>query len=150
MKICLIASSGGHLEEINHININKKHEVYYVVTKTPNTIKDGKYKYLISDFNRKNPVCNFFRIIRMFYEQLKIFKKEKPDIIITTGAGLVIPTCFFAKIFRKKIIFFESLARINSMSKTGKILYHISDLFIVQNKELLKKYPKSIYGGWIF
>ena len=150
MKICFIASSGGHLEEINHLTINDKHDIYYVVTKTPNTMKDKKYKYLICDFDRKNMMHYIIRVFKMFCEQWKIFKKENPDIIITTGAGLVIPTCLYAKLFHKKIIFIESLARIHSMSKTGRILYKISDLFIVQNEELTKKFPKAVYGGWIF
>ena len=34
-KICLIASSGGHLEEINQLNdVINKYNCYYVVTNT--------------------------------------------------------------------------------------------------------------------
>ena len=86
----------------------------------------------------------------MFIEQLIIFLREKPDIILTTGAGLVIPTCLYAKLFRKKIIFIESFARMDDLSKTGKFLYKISDLFIVQWESLTKKYDKAIFGGGIF
>lgn len=150
LKICFIASSGGHLEEINQLKINKEYNSYYVVTKTPATEKNHKYRYLIHDFNRKGILKFIFRIFKMFIEQYNIFIKEKPDVIITTGAGLVIPTCIYAKIFNKKIIYIESLARIDTVSKTGKIMYKISDLFIVQNEELLSKLPKAIYGGWIF
>ena len=150
-KICLIASSGGHLEEINQLNdVINKYNCYYVVTNTDAAKQNKKYKYFIKDFNRKNKFVYFLRLIYMFIEQLIIFLREKPDIILTTGAGLVIPTCLYAKIFRKKIIFIESFARMDDLSKTGKFLYKISDLFIVQWESLTKKYDKAIYGGGIF
>ena len=150
-KICLIASSGGHLEEINQLNdIINKYNCYYVVTNTDAAKQNKKYKYFIKDFNRKNKFVYFLRLIYMFIEQLIIFLREKPDIILTTGAGLVIPTCLYAKLFRKKIIFIESFARMDDLSKTGKFLYKISDLFIVQWESLTKKYDKAIFGGGIF
>ena len=51
---------------------------------------------------------------------------------------------------RKKIIYIESFARVDNASLTGKLFYKIADVFIVQWEELLKIYPKAIYGGGIF
>lgn len=150
-KICLIASSGGHLEEINQLtSVKELYNVYYVVTKTENTVNNNKYKYLILDFDRRNIVLFIIRVLYMFIQQIHIFFKEKPDVIITTGAGLVIPTCILGKIFGKKVIAIESFARIESPSRTGKVLYKISDYFIIQREELKKFFPKAIYGGGIF
>ena len=151
MKICFIASSGGHLEEINQLDdIINNYNNYFVTTDTPATRKNSKINYRIKDFNRKNKFLFFFRLIKMFFEQFYIFIKEKPDIIITTGAGLVIPTCLIAKLFKKKLIYIESFARIETPSKTGKLLYKFSDFFIIQHEKLLKYFPKAYYGGWIF
>jgi len=51
----------------------------------------------------------------------------------------------------KKIVFIESLSRVKNPSLTGKFLYPISDLFLVQWKSLLKKYgSKAKYGGKVF
>lgn len=150
-KICLIASSGGHLEELNQLkDVINNYNCYYVVTDTESTRKNPKYQYLIQDFNRKNRFLYFLRLFKMFYEQFRIFCQEKPDIILTTGAGLVIPTCIFAKIFKKKVIFIESFARMHDLSKTGKFLYNKADLFIVQWQEIADKYENAIYGGGIF
>ena len=33
---------------------------------------------------------------------------------------------------------------------TGRLLYPISDLFIVQWESMKKLYPDSVFGGWIF
>lgn len=150
-KICLISSSGGHLEQIKQLKeIINKYDCFFVVTRTKAT-ESMKYKhYIVSDMNRSNKLALICRMIKMFFEQFKIFIKENPDIIITTGAGVVIPMCIIAKVFRKKVIYIESFARINTPNKTGKLIYKFADLFIIQWEELKKYYPNAIYGGWIY
>jgi uncharacterized protein Veg len=48
------------------------------------------------------------------------------------------------------MIYIESFARMKTLNKSGKFLYKYADLFIVQWEELLKCYPKAVYGGWIY
>ena len=79
-----------------------------------------------------------------------IWCKESPDFVVTTGAMVVIPMVFLAKIFRKKSIYIESFARVYDASKTGKLMYKYSDLFIVQWDSLKTVYPDAVYGGSIY
>ncbi|MGG3692572.1 PssD/Cps14F family polysaccharide biosynthesis glycosyltransferase [Heyndrickxia ginsengihumi] len=150
-KICFISSSGGHLEQIRQLKeVSNRYECFYVVTRTKATEAMKQRKYIVSDLVRTNIVVLIIRMLKMFMEQLRIFLKERPDVIITTGAGVAIPMCIIGKIFRKKIIYIESFARINTPNKTGLLIYKFADLFIIQWEELNKYYPKSIYGGWIY
>lgn len=151
-KICFIASSGGHLEQIKQLKkVEKKYECFYITNKTLSTEKMQEKKYLVNDLYRGKSRCKkVLRIIKMFFEQINIYIQEKPEVIITTGAGIAIPMCLIAKIFRKKVIYIESFARINSTNKSGEFIYKFSDVFIVQWKSLMKFYPKAIYGGWIY
>ena len=50
----------------------------------------------------------------------------------------------------EKIIFIETFANIHTKTATGKLLYPISDLFIVQWKDMTKLYKDAKYGGWIY
>jgi len=69
-------------------------------------------------------------------------------VVITTGAGVAVPICLFAKIFfNSKIIFIESFSRIYEPSSTGKILYNFADLFFVQWPTLKKRFKRAIYAG---
>ena len=77
-------------------------------------------------------------------------KAEKPDFIITTGALIAFPFCVFAKMRSVKVIYIESFARVNNQSLTGKLVYPLADLFLVQWESLLKLYPKAKYVGGIF
>lgn len=75
---------------------------------------------------------------------------ERPDVVITTGAGIVVFFCIFAKLLGAKLIFIESMARIERPTMTARFLYPFSDLFIVQWPNLLKYFPKAKFLGRLF
>lgn len=151
IKIGFIASSGGHLEEISKLNILEKKYDNFVVTErnTFSQVLFGKKQYYLPQTNRKEFVF-IFKYIYIFLKSLVIFVKEKPNFIISTGALSAVPFCIIGKLFRKKIIYIESFARCNEPSLTGKIMYKFADIFIVQWEEMLKFFPKAIFGGGIF
>lgn len=148
-KVCLIASSGGHFEQIRMLRtLESKYDLYYVTESTQYSEKN-KQTYYLKQVNRRELLFLITMII-IFIQSLVIFIKEKPDIIISTGAMSVIPTFFLGKVFGKKLIFIESFAKVNSPTLTGKLLYKFSDIFIVQWESLKKFYPKSIFFGSIY
>lgn len=150
-KVCFISSSGGHLEQIKQLkDVANKYEHYYVLPKNTSTIAFSEKKYLVGDFYRKNRMQFVFRFCYTAIQQLFIFIKEKPDVVITTGAGVVIPTCLYAHFFGKKLVYIESFARMKSLNKTAELLSKYADLFIVQWEDLLKIAPNAVYGGWIY
>ena len=79
-----------------------------------------------------------------------LYFKIKPKVIVTTGTHTVGPICCLGKLFGCKIIYIETYANRNKKTATGRIIYHFADLFIVQWEEMLKLYPKAVYGGSIF
>lgn len=152
-KVCLICCAGGHLEQIEQLQgIKEKYDHYYVITKHKSTekLKKDVPVYLVGDFYRDKKIEFVFRFAYTAIQQFFIFLKERPDVVITTGAGIVIPTCMYAKFFKKKVIYIESFARMKSLNKTGEFLYRYADLFIVQWPDLLELCPKAVYGGWIY
>ena len=150
-KICLIASSGGHLEQIRQLKkISQKYDCFYVVTRTKATEAMKQKHYIVSDLVRTNKFVEALRMSRMMIEQLVIFLKEKPDVVLTTGAAVAIPMCIIGKIFHKKVIYIESYARMTTPNKTGLLIYKFADLFIIQWEALKKYYPNAVYGGSIY
>lgn len=148
-KLLFTSSSGGHLEELLQLNelINEQ-SVLVTEGKVAAKVKFKK-KYFIKQINRKEKYF-LIHFIKLIICEFKILQKEKPDIVISTGALITVPLCILAKIMGKKVIYIESFARITTPSLTGKILYHFADLFVVQWKELLDVYPKAKYFGGIF
>ena len=56
----------------------------------------------------------------------------------------------FWKLFRKKIIYIETFAVSHSKTLSGKLVYPIADVFLVQWSSMLNLYPKAIYKGGVF
>lgn len=75
---------------------------------------------------------------------------EKPDVVISTGAGVVVFFCLFAKLLGAKLIFIESMAKIERPTLTARFLYPFADLFIVQWPNLLRFFPRARFEGRFF
>jgi len=79
-----------------------------------------------------------------------LYIKIRPKYIVTTGTHTAVPMCYLGKLFGSKIIFIETYANSESKTLSGKIIYPIANLFIVQWESMLKLYPKAVYGGSIY
>lgn len=150
-KVCFICSGGGHFEQIRQLDtVAAKYKHYYVLPRNSSTAKFKDKKYLVTDIYRKRRFAFIWQLAITSIEQLMIFIKEMPDVVISTGAGVAYPTFILTKIFRKKLIYIESFARMKTLNKTGEKVYPIADLFMVQWSNLLEKVPKAVYVGWIY
>lgn len=149
-KICFTASSGGHLEELSRLSALVRKEDF-VLTETGKFVSVNwcdKVKYM-PQINRKEAMF-LFKFIWLFISSFVLFIKEKPDVIVSTGALVTFPIGLIAKMFGKKIVYIESFARVDNPSLTGKLYYKIADVFIVQWEDMLKFYPHAVYAGGIF
>ena len=62
----------------------------------------------------------------------------------------MVPLCILAKLFRKKLIYIESFAKVTSPTETGKLLYKFADQFYVQWETMKEFYPNAINVGGIY
>lgn len=150
-KICFIASSGGHLEEISRLkSIENTNQGFLITERSLFTAdKFTDKQYYVPQTNRKE-ILFIFKFLFLFLKAYKIIHIEKPEYIITTGALIAYPFCMIGKLFGCRLIYIESFARVNKASLTGKLLYKHADLFIVQWEDMLEIYPKAVLGGGIF
>lgn len=150
-KICFIASTGGHFDQLMMLKpIMDKHYSFIITEKTAyQSVEDGRKTYYLKQVNRQEKTWVFKMIVNTIYS-FEIFAKEKPDVVISTGALATIPMCLIAKGFRKKFIFIESFAKITTPTLTGKLVYKFADQFYVQWEDMIKVYPKAIYKGGIY
>lgn len=98
-----------------------------------------------------NLIKIIIKIVRYFWESFSILRNTNPDVIIAIGTVLSFPFCFWGKILKKKVIFFESIARVIKGSLMARFIYilGLADKFYIQWPELKKEFPKAIYKGRI-
>ena len=113
IKIAFIASSGGHLEEIERLKKVEKKYDSFLITEAGEFSKTNfcRKKYLVSQMNRRQLVF-LPKLAILFIRAIGILIKEKPDFIITTGALVAYPFCVVGKLMGVKIVYVESFARV--------------------------------------
>lgn len=149
MKIGLVCSSGGHLTHLKLLKSFWEKEDRFWVTFD----KEDANSYLVNErkYNCYFPTNrNLFNLIKNTFLAIKVLKDEKPDIIISTGAAIAVPFFYIGKLFGVKTIYIEVFDRYNKPTLTGKLVYPVTDRFIVQWESMKKVYPKAINLGSIF
>lgn len=149
IKICLVGSSGGHLTHLYMLKPFWKDKKHFWVTfdkEDARSILVGENVYpCYFPTNR-----SIKALIKNSWIAWKVIRKEKPNLIVSSGAAIAVPFFYIGKLFGAKLIYIEVFDRIDKPTVTGKIVYPITDKFIVQWEEQKKVYPKAICLGSIF
>jgi UDP-N-acetylglucosamine:LPS N-acetylglucosamine transferase len=149
LKVCIACSPGGHMVQAKQLaNTYKKYDYFYFtfLGKVAKTLRQTDRIRIIPNIVRHNPISWFIGMVLSAY----IAIAERPDVVITTGAGVVVFFCIFAKLLGAKLIFIESMANIEKPTLTARLLYPFADLFIVQWSNLLKFFPQAKFLGRLF
>jgi len=143
-KIGLICSPGGHWVEVLQLMEAFEDYSFFFLTYHEKATLDREHTYYMGNFAR-NPLSLITGILRILY----IFLKEKPRVLFSTGAEIAIPSFYLGKyLFRTKLVYLECSAQVYHPSLTGKWVYPITDLFLVQWESLLTQYgPKAKHVG---
>lgn len=154
-KVMFISSTGGHFNELMQLKPLFDKYDYHIVTeknKMTETYKE-EYKDKMSFLVYGTRSHLFKYIFQFLYNCIKtvfLYFKYRPKYIVTTGTHTAGPMCYLGKIFGSKIIYIETFANRNTKTATGRLIYPIADVFIVQWEEMLEVYPKAVLGGSIY
>lgn len=142
--LCIVCSAGGHLSEALEAVSKTKVKKYFVTYGEPHAQKrlSNEEAYYVED-----PHTSLLKYIKNAFQSIWILIKKRPKVILSTGAGIALATCVIGRLMGAKVIYLESGARITTPSKTGKLMYKIAHVFIVQWKPMLEVFPKAHYVG---
>lgn len=149
MKICFVGSSGGHLTHLYMLEPFWKDKERFWATfdkeDSRGLLHDEKVYHCHFPTNR-----NLKNLLRNTVVAWRVLHKEKPDLIISTGAAVAVPFFYIGKLMKVKLIYIEIYDRLNKSTLTGKLVYPVTDRFIVQWESMKEVYPKAINCGSIF
>ncbi|XP_055441010.1 UDP-N-acetylglucosamine transferase subunit ALG14 homolog [Bubalus kerabau] len=179
LSLLVVAGSGGHTTEILRLleNLSNAYSPrHYIVADTDemSTHKINSFEQIRADRNPSATFPEYYvhriprsrevqqswlsSVLTTLYSMWLSFPltyRVKPDLVLCNGPGTCVPICISALLLGilgiKKVIivYVESICRVEHLSLSGKILFHLSDYFIVQWPTLKEKYPKSVYLGRI-
>lgn len=154
-KVLFISSTGGHLNELLQLSpMFEKYDYHIITEKDKSTLSlkekyPNRVNYLVYG-SRKHFLVYPFKFIYNSFKSLFLYFKIRPKVIITTGTHTAVPMCYIGKLFGSKIIFIETFANQNTKTLSGRLVYPIANLFVVQWESMLTLYPKAVLGGWIY
>lgn len=179
LGLLIVAGSGGHTAEIlrlvgslsgaysprhyviaesDEMSAKKIHSLELARAQNDSTTEHTEY-YLHriprSREVRQSWLSSVFTTLYSIWFSFPLVHRIKPDLVLCNGPGTCVPICVSALLLGilgiKKVIivYVESICRVETLSLSGKILWHLSDYFIVQWPTLKEKYPKSVYLGRI-
>ncbi|HJU05320.1 MAG TPA: PssD/Cps14F family polysaccharide biosynthesis glycosyltransferase [Nitrospiraceae bacterium] len=142
-KICIVSSCGGHLTEVRALKATYQRTAhFYVLNARINLPADMAHNtYFIRHSER-----DWLFFVNL-WEAWRILKKEQPSLILSTGAGLVVPFALVGKLYGISTIYIEISTQVLRPSLSGRIMYYVADRFFYQWKPLGSYFPKGTYGG---
>lgn len=149
-KLCLVCSSGGHLFELLSLKSlweDPARDHFWVTFPTPDAkslLAGEDVVWAHHPTNRNIP-----NLIRNRFLAKRVLKERRPDVVISTGAGVAVPFLRGAKRAGARSIYVESITRITELSLSGRMLYRAVDRFFVQWPELAERFERAEYAGRI-
>jgi len=168
MKLALVCSSGGHFLEMQCLKeLWERHDRFWVTFLRSDTLPlllgadRAAQTRIPARWGR--PVVgeeraygaywptnrNAGNLLRNFVLAWNILDKERPDVVISTGAGVAVPFVYVATMMGMTTVYIESQTRVSDLSLTAKLIYPVVDHLLVQWPELADKSRKAVYRGHI-
>lgn len=146
LKIALVASAGGHLAQLRTISVAWAGHATFWIT-TTRVVRDSLSRegcvYVVGECNRRSPL----RVLPVVWRCMCAVLRERPDVVISTGAAAGCLTCFLAKLFGAKVVWVDSITNVKGISLSGRMVRPIADLFLVQWPDLAEKNRGTEFVG---
>ncbi|WP_330544281.1 PssD/Cps14F family polysaccharide biosynthesis glycosyltransferase [Butyrivibrio sp. XB500-5] len=149
IKVCLVGSSGGHLTHLYMLKPFWENKDRFWVTfdkEDARSLLENERMipcYYPTNRSIKGLIINTVLAFR-------VLKKERPDLVISAGAAVAVPFFYVGKLYGAKCIYIEVFDRIDKPTMSGKLVYPVTDRFIVEWEEMKKVYPGAINLGSVF
>lgn len=144
MKVCIVSSCGGHLTEVRALKpAYERYPHFYVLNDKALLPADMEGKTFFIAHSERD-----WRFFLNLWEAFRILRRERPQVILSTGAGPAVPFALVGRyLFGCRVVFVETITRIQSPSMTGKIMYWLACDFFYQWQNLARFFPRGRFGG---
>lgn len=127
----LVCSPGGHLQQMLALE-----PAWRGAERSWVTLPGADVGYVLTDedvvlghgpTNRSIP--NLLRNLRLAW---RLIRQQRPDAILSTGAGLAVPFFLVGKLLGRRLVYVESVTRTETISLSGRLVYPLADSFFAQ------------------
>jgi UDP-N-acetylglucosamine--N-acetylmuramyl-(pentapeptide) pyrophosphoryl-undecaprenol N-acetylglucosamine transferase len=140
IRVALAASPGGHIDLLTALaeTVSDAERVWVV--------PDGARRAALAAQGERTAAVRIFggsprALLANLREVGRALRGFRPEVVVTSGAGVVVPYCVLARALGARVIFIETMARVTSGSRAGRVLSRLAEATLVQWPESLAVYP---------
>ncbi|MGH9246808.1 MAG: UDP-N-acetylglucosamine--LPS N-acetylglucosamine transferase [Acidimicrobiales bacterium] len=148
-RVLLVCSSGGHAAQLVRLRPWwERHERTWVSFDTPDVASLLAGEHVIHAFHPTTR--NIPNLLRNLSLSIKVLRRERPDVIVSDGAGLAVPFFWVGRLLGCRTVYLEVYDRVSSPTMTGRLCQPVTDLFLVQWREQLGHYRGAQLAGPVY
>ncbi|MFC3686879.1 PssD/Cps14F family polysaccharide biosynthesis glycosyltransferase [Aquipuribacter hungaricus] len=146
MKVLLVASTGGHLAQLLAVgdawSAHERHWVTFRKADALSALAGEKVTWAFHPTTR-----NAWNALRNQVLAVVTLLRDRPDVVVSTGAGVSVPFFVAARVLRVRTMYIEVFDRVDEPTLSGRLNYPLSDAFCLQWDEQLSAYPEGVVVG---
>lgn len=129
-RLLAVSSGGGHWVQLLRVSpaFARCDVTFVTVHESYRTQVVGHRFYTVNDATRWNKLG----LIRMTLRLVRIILKEKPQVVISTGAAPGYMALRLARLVGARTIWLDSMANVERLSLSGQKIGHNADLWLTQ------------------
>jgi len=147
VRVLLVCSPGGHLQQMLALRPAWEGDHSWASLHGPDT--DTLLAGETVDFGHgptNRSITNLFRNLRFAHS---VLRRRRPEVILSTGAGLAVPFFLVGRCLRIRCVYVESLTRTESISVSGRLVYPLAHRFFAQWPAAADRLRRAEYAGRI-
>ena len=142
MRVLLVCSSGGHFKGLLQLRpFWARRERLWVTFSSATTraaLEDETVFWAHSPTNRHLP-----NLLRNAWLAWQVIRRHRPDLILSTGAGVAVPFLLLGKVLGCRTVFVESITRIETLSLSARLVLPFLDRLLVHWPQLQTRCPRA-------
>lgn len=138
--VALVGSSGGHLSQLLVLRPwwADRDRFWVTFDKVDARIALASERTYWCHFPTNRNLPN---LIRNAWLAVRVLRRERPRLIVSTGAAVAVPFFYLGKLFGARTIFIEVVDRVHGPTLTGRLVRPVTDQYVVQWPEQQALYP---------
>lgn len=145
-RVLLVGSSGGHLAQMLTMKPwwqdAERRWVTFDTTDAVSALAGEQVVWAFHPTTRNLP-----NALRNLMLAVRVLLGYRPDVVVSTGAGIALPFFVVARLLGVRTIYVEVYDRIDSRTLTGRLCRPWTSRFLVQWEEQLAVYPGATVVG---
>jgi UDP-N-acetylglucosamine:LPS N-acetylglucosamine transferase len=145
-SVLLVASPGGHLLQMLALK-----PAWSDLDRSWVTLRSTDVEYLLEGedvvYGYGPTPRNVGNFLRNLLVARRVLRDYDPDVVVSTGAGLALPFFILGRIQRRRLVYIESITRVQRLALTGRLVYPLTDAFFVQWSSLSSLRRARFHGS---